>query len=59
MVGLNKYLPLYLDEIYFGDTMAIKLQYISQSLDDHIKTLKGPSRTPLLVDVMLQMFDAI
>ena len=60
IIGLNKYLPKYYGITFFGDLQVIKLEYINQSLDEHVETFKNDlNRTSKLVDIFLQMFDAI
>jgi hypothetical protein len=41
IIGLKKYLPEFLDYTFLGEDYAIKLEYISQSLEDHISSFKG------------------
>ena len=43
IIGLKKYLPEYLEYIFFKEKRkdANKLEYINQSLEDHIESLEG------------------
>jgi hypothetical protein len=41
IIGLKKYLPEFLDYTFLKDVYSIKLEYINQSLEDHIKSLNG------------------
>jgi hypothetical protein len=42
IIGLKKYLPEFLDYIFLkNEVYAIKLEYINQSLEDHIESLYG------------------
>ncbi len=40
-IGLKKFLPQFYGETFLKDSYSIKLEYISQSLEDHTKSLKG------------------
>ena len=41
IIGLKKYLPEFLDYTFLEDVFTIKLEYINQSLEDHINSLEG------------------
>ncbi len=40
-IGLKNFLPDFYGDTFLKDIYSIKLEYISQSLEDHIKSLKG------------------
>ena len=40
-IGLKKFLPQFYGETFLKDSYSIKLEYISQSLEDYTTSLKG------------------
>ena len=57
--GLNKYVPRYLGQTYFGSVPVIKSEFIEQSIEEYMNEKRNEPQHTVLIDLMLQMFDAI